>query len=497
MKKVVAFKQSLLFVCLIVAALPGAAQPDVVNEINRIETPAVALAPLRFLASDELMGRATLRPEINIAARYISEIFRSLQLKELPNTSDYFQKFDIKMVSPAKSGSLSIGDQAYQLGDDIFLLKGEDVNISAPTAYVGFGSKEDFNKSDVKGKIVIADFGLEKNGTFRKGYSATQDKIRLAREKGALALIQRVADKSVPWGYFKQSSSKERVSTDDQFPSLLLNDGAENLPPLLKNKSLTATLTIDGIQTRSVPARNVLACVEGTDPKLKDQYIILSAHYDHLGVADKPKMEEGKSDSIYNGARDNAVGVTAVIAAARFFAQHPPKRSVIFIAYTGEEIGLIGSSYFAAHPVVPFNKVVYNLNIDNASYNDTSIVSVVGLGRTSADNSIISASAAFGLKAMPDPVPEQNLFDRSDNVVLAAKGIPSPTFSLGFTSFDATIMKRYHQMSDEVGNFDLDYAMKYIKAFVLSSKYIADDPVQPSWTKGDKYESAWKELYQK
>jgi len=104
---------------------------------------------------------------------------------------------------------------------------------------------------------------------------------------------------------------------------------------------------------------------------------------------------------------------------------------------------------------------------------------------------------AFGLKAVPDSDPSQNLFDRSDNTNLAEKGIPAPTFSLGFTKFDQEIMKRYHQLSDEVGNLDLNYGYKYINAFILSARYIADNPQQPLWIKGDKYESAWKTLFAK
>jgi Zn-dependent M28 family amino/carboxypeptidase len=170
-----------------------------------------------------------------------------------------------------------------------------------------------------------------------------------------------------------------------------------------------------------VPAKNVMGYIEGSDRKLKKQYIVLSAHYDHIGVAKVPKMEEGKLDSIYNGARDNALGTTAVINAARYFAKYPPKRSILFITYTGEEMGLVGSKYFADHPALPLEELVYNLNIDNGGYNDTTIVSVVGLGRTSADEDIKKAAASFGMSATPDPLPEENLFDRSDNVSLAEK----------------------------------------------------------------------------
>jgi hypothetical protein len=498
MEKIIPVKRIVLIACFCIITFSGIAQSNIKEDIDRINTPSIALAPLRFLASDELMGRATARPEINIAARYISEAFRSMQLQECPNTTDYFQNFNIKMITPATGGTFAIDNETYQTGTDIFQLNGEDINVTAPVAYIGFGSKEDFDKADIKGKIVITDFGLDDTSGFRKRFSATPGKNKLAKEEGAIALIQRINERDVPWNSLKQFTSREHAVTDenDVLPSFLLNDSAGTLKTLLQNKLLNATLTITGTQINTVKAKNVMGYIEGTDQQLKKQFIILSAHYDHLGVA-KPKMEEGKLDSIYNGARDNAIGVTAVMDAARYFTQHPPERSVIFIAYTAEEIGEIGSKYFATHPVIPLNQIVYNLNIDNASYNDTGIVTVVGLDRTSAGGDFKKACAANGLTAMPDPVPEQNLFDRSDNVNLAEKGIPAPTFSLGFTSFDSTVTKRYHQMSDEVGNFNLSYAMKYIKAFILSAKYIADEKTQPAWMKSDKYEPAWKSLYQK
>ncbi len=247
----------------------------------------------------------------------------------------------------------------------------------------------------------------------------------------------------------------------------------------------------------SVPAKNVIGRVEGTDPKLKDQFIVLSAHYDHIGVAPVAKMEEGKLDSIYNGARDNAIGVTALINAARYFSQHPTKRSILFIAFTGEELGLLGSKYFAANPTIDLAKLVYNLNIDNGGNNDISRVNVIGLGRTSADDDMKKACSAYGLDLFGDPAPEQNLFDRSDNVSFAAKGVPAPTFGMGVTKVDESILKRYHQLSDEIGDIDLAYVVKYMKAYILAAKYIADNPAQPNWKQGDKYEAAWKKLYSK
>ncbi len=319
-----------------------------ISKIIELNTSSIALAPLKFLASDELKGRASTRPEIHIAARYISEAFRSFRLKELNGTKDYFQLFEIKSTNP--------------------------------------------------------------KGTFTN--------------------------------------------------------------------------------------KNVMGWIEGTDSILKKEFIILSSHYDHLGVAPEPKMEEGKFDSIYNGARDNAIGTTAVIDAARYFSKYPAKRSILFITFSGEEMGLLGSIYFAEHPLLPLKKVVYDLNIDNASYNDTSSITLVGLGRTTADEDIKKACAQFGLNILPDPL-SGRLFYGSDNTPLAEKGIPAPTYSLGMSSFDESILNRYHQLSDEVGNFNLNYALKFIHSYILSAENIANNPKQPQWTKGDKFEPVWENLYQK
>ncbi len=499
MKKIPTGRYAITLLSLCLVSLPGITQSNsnTVNEINRIITPSVSLSSFRFLASDELMGRATDRPEIHIAAKYISEAFRSMRLKESPGTTDYFQRFNINFVKPAGTGTLSIKDQTFRLTESFFELTGGNIEQNAPLIYAGHGSEADFDKLDVKGKIVITDFGQTDATTLREGFGMIRNKRKLAKEKGAVALLERLSASDTPWPLLKNMTTREHpvLGEDNELPSFLVKDTENKLPALYTEPALSASLMITGSSTKILPAENVTGWIEGTDPKLKDQFIILSAHYDHLGVAPHPKMEEGKMDSIYNGARDNAIGVTAVMDAALYFSQHPPKRSMLFVAYTAEEIGEIGSKYFSDNPVIPLNKVVYNMNIDNAAYNDTRIISVVGLGRTSADKDIKDGAAAFGLTAIPDPAPEQNLFDRSDNVNLAVKGIPAPTFSLGFTSFDSTVTKRYHQLSDEVGNFDLDYAMKYIKAYVLAAKNIADNPIQPTWAKGDKYEKAWKELF--
>jgi Zn-dependent M28 family amino/carboxypeptidase len=256
-------------------------------------------------------------------------------------------------------------------------------------------------------------------------------------------------------------------------------------------KLKSAVVAVDGKVNTPVEGKNVLAWIEGTDPELKKEFILLSAHYDHVGVG----APDAEGDSIYNGARDNAVGTVAVINAAKYFAQNPPKRSIIFALWTAAEKGLLGSGFFANNPLIPLNQIVYNLNIDNAGYNDTSIITVIGLGRTSADFMIEEAVAEFGLTAKADPSPEQGLYDRSDNVNFARKGIPAPSFTLGFTAFDDKINQYYHKAADEVDSFDLEYAQIYWKSYILSAQKIANWSQRPKWAEGDKYEEVSKELY--
>jgi Zn-dependent M28 family amino/carboxypeptidase len=228
---------------------------------------------------------------------------------------------------------------------------------------------------------------------------------------------------------------------------------------------------------------------------LNKEFVVLSAHFDHVGTLQSSDRPATQTDSIFNGARDNAFGVTALLSAAKVLAKHPPKRSVLVVALTAEEIGLIGSKYFVEHPPVPLEKMIFNLNTDGAGQSDSTIVAVMGLNRVGAADEITLACKAFGLEPFADPAPEQNLFDRSDNVSFAAVGIPAPTFSPGFRQFDNSILKHYHQPSDEVETLDFDYVLKFCKAFALASRKVADKSQRPRWADGDKYQPAFIELY--
>jgi Zn-dependent M28 family amino/carboxypeptidase len=167
------------------------------------------------------------------------------------------------------------------------------------------------------------------------------------------------------------------------------------------------------------------------------------------------------------------------------------------LAVTGEEVGLLGSQYYASQPLVPLENTIFNLNTDGAGYNDITKVSMLGFGRTGTDQELENAAAAAGLSIIADPAPEQGLFDRSDNVSFARMGVPALTLSPGFQSFDAEIQKYYHQVTDEADSIDFEYLYKYCKVFVEAARNIANMETLPFWKEGDKYEQSGKDLYKR
>lgn len=451
-----------------------------------------AISQFTYLASDALMGRDPIRPEMNLAYTFIAQALENAGAKPLPGGNGYYQDIPFTLSSPPSRGTVQIGTKSFTQGQNLLVLDGRSFSGDFELVDVGFGSVEEFAGKNLKGKIVITNVGAPNKFSPNQLFSEGRAKAVRAKEAGATALIERFNVPSVPWqlvsGFLNRPQMGMAQGETGNLPYLWVED----LKNQLTGTNLgNATLAVEGKVNRKIDGKNVVAVIEGTDPVLKNEYVLLSAHYDHLGVG----TPDETGDSIYNGARDNAVGTVAVLNAAQYFAKNPPKRSILLALWTAEEKGLLGSAYFANNPLIPLEKIVYNLNIDNAGYNDTSIITVIGLGRTSADFMINEAVAEFGLTAKADPSPEQGLYDRSDNVNFARKGIPAPSFTLGFTAFDDEINKYYHKAADEVDSFDLAYAQLYWKSYILSVQKIANWAQKPQWTPGDKYEEVSKKLY--
>ena len=451
-----------------------------------------AISQFTYLASDALMGRDPIRPEMKMAYTFIAQELEKAGAKPLPGGNGYYQDIPFNLSSPPTKGSVQLGSFSFSQGQNLLVLEGSSFSGTYEVVEVGFGSAEEFTGKDLKGKIAISNVGAPNKFSPNQLFSEGRAKAKRAKEAGAVALIERFNVPSVPWQLVSGFLNRPQMGLDQGEASNLPYLWVEDLKNQLTGTNLgNATLAIEGKVNRKIDGKNVLAMIEGTDPQLKNEYILLSAHYDHVGVG----TPDETGDSIYNGARDNAVGTVAVLNAAKYFAKNPTKRSILLALWTAEEKGLLGSAYFANNPLLPLNQVVYNLNIDNAGYNDTSIITVIGLGRTTADFLINEAVAEFGLTAKADPSPEQGLYDRSDNVNFARKGIPAPSFTLGFTAFDDEINKYYHKAADEVESFDLNYAQLYWKSYILSAQKIANWSQKPQWTAGDKYEEVGKKLY--
>lgn len=447
-----------------------------------------------FLASDELKGRETGSNELDIAAAYIANYLKRFNIKPAGDNGSFYQNVPLQKTSAPTNISLKIGDK---VGHKFLGLSVRNINFTGEAVYLNYGSKEDFEKHKVQGKLVIVMAGNAESKGIRSKYSQARAKRELAKAAGASGLIELAEIDQKTYEqyahYFNESKTGlKSEETKDKFVHIwMVDEGLKITSALSTSKKIKTELNIEGIMEENFTSRNVVGVLEGSDDKLKDEFIIYSAHYDHNGVG-KPNAE---NDSIYNGARDNAVGTVTVLSVAESLAKHPVKRSSLFILFTGEEKGLLGSKYYADNPVIPLNKMVYCFNSDNGGYNDTTKVTIFGLNRTTVTKHIVDGAKEFGLEAIDDPAPEQGLFDRSDNVNFAKKGVPAPTYSMGFTAFDEEINKYYHQVTDNPDTLDYEYLEKFFRSYVLTSRLIANDPKTPFWTEGDKYYEAGVKLF--
>jgi len=471
------------------------AQKNAAADIDKAVSQSEAEAHVHFLAADEMRGRDTGSPELDIAANYIAAHFRRWGLKPMGNGNNYFQPVSLIRVKPATEAKLTIGNDVLTYKDNFLIINGGAFSFTGEFVYVGYGSDEEIPKA-VEGKMVVALAGTKEDNSPMKLFTAGGGKLKRIKAMGGVGLLEVLGSAPFPWpalvNYFG-NNERMTISTDSVVtPHLIMKDSEGNGFKALKENNTQGTLSITAPKPVKVYSRNVVAMVEGANSKLRSEYVVVSAHYDHVGVS-----KTASGDSIFNGARDNALGTAAMLAAAKYFSQNPPKRSVIFMALTAEERGLLGSNWYVEHPLVPLNQTVFNLNTDGAGYNDSGVVTVIGLDKVAAEGDLQKASGGFGLKAVNDPVPEQGLYERSDNYHFASKGIPALNIAPGIKAFDAELMKYYHQPADEVESLDFTYVTKYIKTVVYATQLISNSGQVPGWIAGSKYAAIGKVLYGK
>lgn len=534
-------KKSLLIILSLVsgyASLVQAQAPaEVAADASRIK------AHLAFLADDLLEGRDTGSRGHEIAALYIASQFAQLGLTPAGDNGSYMQRVPLrqsnlvqaspKLMLDGPEGQISLSypkdyitsgsaahPQAHLQGEMVFAGYG----IVAPEL-----GHDDYAGLDVKGKVVVVLSGKPESFPSEEGahFASGSEKNRHAIAHGAIGMITistPLAEKVRPYQTLLNYLHTPRMRWLDKdgnpheaFPELLNDayfsqDAAAKLfadaPMSLKDiyaqlekgntpKGFVLKTRIDfskQSQHETISSPNVAAILEGSDPRLKNEYVVFSAHSDHIGIA-KTVMQ----DKINNGAMDNASGTAVLLETARLFAglSERPKRSILFVAVTGEEKGLLGADYFAHHPTVPVAAMVANVNLDMPilTYEFADVIAF-GANHSSLQDSVSEAAKAAGLSLSPDPWPEQALFTRSDHYMFVKQGIPSVFLVPGLKSMDPKVdgakqfgeflQKHYHKPSDELNDsFNWQAATRFAQVNYQIGLSLANADKRPRWNDGD------------
>ncbi|GAB3420869.1 M28 family peptidase [Massilia agilis] len=525
--------------CALALSLPAFAAPA-------SSQPVVAEAPLRahlaFLADDLLEGRGTGQRGGELAVRYLETQAAAVGLKPA-NGDSYRQK--VAMVGektlPGSAVSFSVGGKtlAPNLGTEVVFgnANGQsETSFEAPVVFVGYGIHadeehwNDFAGTDVKGKLLVAmvndpqPTAAEPNrfgGKSLTWYGRWMYKFEEAVRQGAagILLIHTEASASYPWSVPANGFSHEQfhlAGPGNALQGWIHEDAARALFAAAGKDldALRAQAEVRGFKpvdlgasarvhvksaVRNVDEYNVAGIVPGTDPKLKDQAVVYSAHWDHLGI----DTGNGKPDHIWNGAIDNASGAAALLAMAQAAAAHPARRTQIFLWPCAEEQGLIGAHGYVQHPLWPLAKTAADLNLDSMNFvGKTRDIGVPGSERSSLHTTAAQVAKAMGLKLAP-PVPDLGgAYFRADHFAFAKAGVPA--FNVGSAVFSGDgsfefahdqghsheemvgFTKRYHQITDEYNpKWDLSGMVQQAQ-FTLNLGYaVANAPAMPAWNAND------------
>jgi Zn-dependent M28 family amino/carboxypeptidase len=509
-------------------------------------TEAAIRAQVRFLASDLLEGRSPATRGDALTEAYLVSQFEALGLK--PAGSDgYLQPFEL-LGSLGHPDVLTFSAQGHTLAvrvpEEAIAASGnaqpETRLDAAEVVFVGYGIQakeydwDDFKGMDVHGKVLLvmnndpSDDPALFAGKTRLYYGRWTYKMEMAQRLGAagVIIIHTTASAGYPWQVVQTSWSGERFylpspdlgpplqawATEDACRRLVALSG-QDLDALRRSAEqrtfrpvpLGVTLSTAFHSTvRKTHSANVLALLPGSDPKRAQEWVVYTAHHDHLGMKANPKPGE---DAIYNGAVDDAGGVAQLLSVARAFASLPkaPARSILFAAVGAEEKGLLGSEYLVRHPPVPLGRIALDINMDGFKiFGATRDVSVLGLGKTSLDKTLASLARAQGRTLVADTFPDQGHFYRSDQFSFARAGVPALHFYAGIdvvgrpegwgrAQHDAWVATHYHQPSDELSaDWDLAGAVQDARLYFALGNAVAQAQGLPSWVKGDEFEAAGK-----
>jgi hypothetical protein len=458
-------------------------------------TPEDMAREIGVLAHDSLAGRDTPSPGLEAAASYIADRFRSMGLEPAGESGTYIDRFEWErsrlMGSETAVRIQGEGDAGLQYATDFFLVPGSQP-ASAEAVYVGTVG-EDSPTADHQGTIVILDHPVPEMGL--EWQQAVAQAIQPAMMSGAAGLVIILAPEfpaevipQIAGMIAQQRAPVPLLGISSSAAERLLGQTGHDLGTLRSTEGATplgATMEITWVmEAETATPPNVVAMLPGSDPELRDTYVVLTAHFDHVGIG----APDATGDSIYNGADDNASGTAGVLEVAEAFASLPeaPDRSVIFLAVSGEEKGLLGAmAYVEDPPVIDIEGVVANVNLDMISR--TAPDTIIGIGQEYSTlqavlDEIQEHHPELGLTVILDPVPEERYFFRSDQLAFIRQGIPAVFFT-------TTDHEDYHQPSDEAWKVDNDKAARVARLAFLLAYHVAQDPTAPEWT-----EEGWAQV---
>ncbi|GEM71771.1 M28 family metallopeptidase [Sphingomonas aquatilis] len=506
---------------------------------------AAMRAHVMFLASDALRGREAGTPDYDVAAHYVAAQFQAAGLRPAGDAGSYLQHVPLTIYKAASEGTMRWTDAAGRARPLVF---GTDyipspnparaeTSVTAPVVFAGRGivapqfGVDDYRGMDVRGKVVAIFAGSPTRfpGEERAYFGSAATKAQIAAARGAIGIVMLDAPRAGPrqrpfaalvGGYASPKTTWAKpdgtgtsaapttpvLGTLSQAAAATLFEGAatpwsaivaeaQRADPTYTPVALSGTLAAT-TRTSFTPAAssNVVGIVPGTDPTVGKEVVILSAHLDHIGVSPARPDDAPGRDRINNGALDNAIGIASLIEEAKRFATAPtrPKRTVMFLAVTGEEKGLIGSSYFVDHPTVPLQTIVADINLDMPVllYTFEDMIAF-GADRSSLGPIVTKAVNAIGIGLSPDPMPEQGFFTRSDHFNFVKKGIPSLFLwpgvkGAGAKPFEDFLEHCYHRPCDDLSQPILwDQGVRFVATNYAIARAVADAPQRPTWNKGD------------
>lgn len=521
-------------------AKPAAAKAAKKTGSDFVPSAEAIKAHMTFLADDAMEGREAGTRGYDIAANYVAAQYALLGVKPAGDAGSYLQHVPLLAYRPSGEGSVTLtganGQVALKYGEDYLptaQAQAADVNVDAPLVFVGFGvvdpsrGRDDYAGLDVKGKIVVMLTGAPTaiQTEERAHFSNPNTKRVEAAKRGAIGVLTiptTSGEKRRPfarglngmkeWRVIWRNAQGVGAIRAPSAPALAQVSlaGAEKLfagaATPLASVLAEAETPAGAVKGFALPAKaqvvlkteiekressNVVGLIEGSDPTLKAQTVILSAHLDHIGIKEDAKPGE---DRINNGALDNASGVATLLEVARGFKNTKirPKRSIILLALTGEEKGLVGSDYFANNPTVKKTDIAADVNLDMPVllYPFTDVIAF-GADRSTIGEAVKHAASRVGVGLSGDPLPEEGLFTRSDHYRFVEQGIPAVFLMTGFQNggekaFTTFLKTNYHHPGDDL-NQPIDYqaAAKFALVNYEIARELADAPARPVWKKGD------------